>query len=104
MSAVTGRAFVTISDVKTDKLQAGNTDTVNAKVGGRVDWRHSVRDVDITVSGTDASARDYESVPWIKDAVITADTRFRGALPPGCHWAPLAEGGPAEPTHLTFSS
>jgi len=77
MSAVTGRAFVTISDVKTDKLQAGNTDTVNAKVGGRVDWRHSVRDFDITVSGTDASARDYESVPWIKDAVITADTRFR---------------------------
>jgi hypothetical protein len=28
------------------------------------------------LSGTDATARDYESVPAVKDAVITADTHF----------------------------
>jgi len=49
------------------------------QVGGRVDYRQKVNDVNFVLSGTDATARDYEAVPAVKDAVITADTHFNGA-------------------------
>ena len=62
-------------------LQAGHSSEVSTKVGGRVDWRQKVNDFNIVVSGTDATARDYESVPQVKDAVITADTHINGELP-----------------------
>ncbi len=52
---------------------------VATKLGGRVDYHHTVRDFDITISGTDASARDWENVPKWNDFVVTADSRFRGA-------------------------
>ena len=48
------------------------------QVGGRIDYRHCVRDFDIQISGTDATARDSNDLPWLKDAVITADTKLRG--------------------------
>jgi hypothetical protein len=67
-STLTTRGFVTVAN------GAGNGD-VNAKVGGRVDFRHRVNDINFTISGTDASARGYEDIPWVRDAVITADTR-----------------------------
>ena len=85
MPSITTRGFVTFSDVKTDKLGAGNSDSVSTKLGGRVDYHHTIRDFDLTVSGTDASARDWENVPKWNDFVVTADSRFRGApqrIPP----------------------
>ena len=48
------------------------------QVGGRVDYRQKINDVNFVLSGTDASARDYESVPAVKDLVITADTHVNG--------------------------
>lgn len=74
--SVSTRGFVTLSNVSTDQLQAGHSSEVSTKVGGRVDWRQKVNDVNFVVSGTDATARDYESVPQVKDAVITADTNL----------------------------
>lgn len=70
MSSVTGRAFVTLADVT-------KVDDLAPKVGGRVDYRQTIKDFDLTVSGTDATARDADAVPWLKDAVVTADTKFR---------------------------
>jgi hypothetical protein len=43
-----------------------------------VDYRQKINDVNFVLSGTDASARDYESVPAVKDLVITADTHVNG--------------------------
>lgn len=48
------------------------------QVGGRVDYRQKINDVNFVLSGTDASARDYEAVPAVKDVVITADTHVNG--------------------------
>lgn len=48
------------------------------QVGGRVDYRQKINDVNFVLSGTDASARDYENVPAVKDLVITADTHVNG--------------------------
>lgn len=74
MASVNTRGFVTLSNVSTDKLSEGHSSDVAAKVGGRVDYRQKINDVNFVLSGTDASARDYESVPAVKDLVITADT------------------------------
>lgn len=70
------RGFVTLSNVATDKLSEGQSSAATAKVGGRVDYRHKVNDFNFVLSGTDESARDYESAPAVKDVVITADTHF----------------------------
>lgn len=43
-----------------------------------MDYRQKINDVNFVLSGTDASARDYESVPAVKDIVITADTHVNG--------------------------
>lgn len=82
MSNLNVRGFVTLSDVNTDKMKDKHSSGVNSKVGGRVDYRAKVDRFNFVVSGTDSSARDYESVPNIKDAVITADTHHDGAYPP----------------------
>ena len=73
MASITGRGFVTFADI------TAKPDALEPKVGGRVDYRHSTRDVNWCLSGTDATVRDADSVPWLSDAVITADTKFRGA-------------------------
>ena len=44
MSSVTGRAFVTFADVT-------KVDDLAPKVGGRVDYRQTIKDFDLTVSG-----------------------------------------------------
>lgn len=76
MSSLTGRAFVTFSDVtKIDQ---------EPQVGGRVDYRHSVRDFDLCYSATDATARDADAFPALKDGIVTADTKFRGARGSTC--------------------
>ena len=102
MASVTGRAFVTVKDVvDTDNVDA-KVELLHRpcwlrapavifcryrnrpsqwnypQVGGRIDYRHRVRDFDIQISGTDATARDSNDLPWLKDAVITADTKLRG--------------------------
>lgn len=76
MASVSTRGFVTLSNVATDKLQEGQTSQATTKVGGRVDYRHRVNDFDFVLSATDATARDYENVPAVDDAVITADTHI----------------------------
>lgn len=43
-----------------------------------MDYRQKINDVNFVLSGTDASARDYENVPAVKDLVITADTHVNG--------------------------
>jgi len=74
MSNINVRGFVTLSDVNTDKMKDGQSSGVSSKVGGRFDYRQKVDRFNFVASGTDTSARDYENVPNIKDAVITADT------------------------------
>lgn len=78
MSNINVRGFVTLSDVNTDKMKDGQSSGVSSKVGGRFDYRQKVDRFNFVVSGTDTSARDYENVPNIKDAVITADTHHDG--------------------------
>ena len=73
MASVTGRGFVTFADI------TAKPDALEPKVGGRVDYRHSFRDVNFTLSATDATAKDADSIPWLADAVLSADTKFRGA-------------------------
>jgi len=74
MSNLNVRGFVTASGIDSGSLKDGHSSSVTSKVGGRVDYRAKVDRFNFVVSGTDTSARDYESVPNIKDAVITADT------------------------------
>ena len=47
-------------------------------VGGRTDLRKEINDIKFTASITDASARDYEAAPWLKDSIITAEKRLNG--------------------------
>lgn len=76
MAGLNTRGFVTLSNVAADRLSSGESSEVSAKVGGRVDYRQKVNEFNFVLSGTDATARDYESVPAVKDAVITADTHY----------------------------
>lgn len=78
MSNINVRGFVTLSDVNTDKMKDGQSSGVSSSVGGRFDYRQKVDRFNFVASGTDTSARDYENVPNIKDAVITADTHHDG--------------------------
>ena len=78
MSNINVRGFVTLSDVNTDKMKDGQSSGVSSKVGGRFDYRQKVDRFNFVVSGTDTSARDYDNLPNIKDAVITADTHHDG--------------------------
>lgn len=73
-NSLSTRGFATLSGVSTDKLTDGQSSDVKSRVGGRVDYRQKVDRFNFVVSGTDASARDYESVPNVNDVVITADT------------------------------
>lgn len=77
MSNLNVRGFATVAGA--DKLD-GSTDA-SPNVGGRIDYRQKIDRFNFVVSGTDASARNYESAPKIKDAVITADTHQDGAPP-----------------------
>jgi len=70
MANLNVRGFATVAGA--ERLD-GTADPA-PKVGGRVDYRHKVDRFNFVVSGTDDSARNYESAPKVKDAVITADT------------------------------
>jgi hypothetical protein len=73
MANLNVRAFATVAGAEKLDGSIGSTDPA-AKVGGRVDYRAKVDRFNFVVSGTDDSARDYESIPKIRDAVITIDT------------------------------
>ena len=67
---LTGKGFVAINDVGDDRAFS--------TVGGRVDLRKEINEIKFTASITDASARDYEAAPWLKDSIITAEKRLNG--------------------------
>lgn len=67
---MTGKGFVGFNDIAQDRGSVG--------VGGRVDLRKEINDIKFTASITDASARDYEAAPWLKDSIITAEKRLNG--------------------------
>lgn len=86
MSNLNVRGFATVAGA--DKLDGSSgTSEASPNVGGRIDYRQKIDRFNFVVSGTDASARNYEDAPKIKDAVITADTHQDGAPPflrPSC--------------------
>ena len=49
-----------------------------SKVGGRVDVTKDLNEIRFTASVTDASGRDYEAAPWIRDFIVTAEKRLNG--------------------------
>lgn len=65
---LTGKGFVGINDIGKDRAFSS--------VGGRVDLRKKINEIKFTASITDASARDYEAAPWLKDSIITAEKRL----------------------------
>ena len=77
---LTGKGFVSVNDV--------GKDNPFSNVGGRVDLRKEINEIKFTASITDATARDYEAAPWLKDSIITAEKRLNSKLPvtnPLCH-------------------
>lgn len=52
-----------------------------SKVGGRVDVAKEIEEIKFTASITDASARDYEATPWIRDFIVTAEKKLNGGAP-----------------------
>lgn len=71
---LTGKAFVSVNDV--------GKDNPFSNVGGRVDLRKEINEIKFTASLTDASARDYEAAPWLKDSIITAEKRLNSKSSP----------------------
>jgi hypothetical protein len=69
MADVGAKAFVTLNDIT-----SGNA-SLDTKYGGRVDIKREINDINFTLSVTDASIKDYEAAPWIKDAIITAEKK-----------------------------
>ncbi len=67
---LTGKSFVSVNDIGKDK--------VFTNLGGRVDLRKEINEIKFTASITDASARDYEAAPWLKDSIVTAEKRLNG--------------------------
>lgn len=67
---LTGKGFVGFNDIGQDRGSVG--------VGGRVDLRKQINEIKFTASITDATARDYEAAPWLKDSIITAEKRLNG--------------------------
>ncbi|KAL3155581.1 hypothetical protein ABBQ38_010838 [Trebouxia sp. C0009 RCD-2024] len=65
---LTGKGFVGFNDI--------GQDGGSIAVGGRTDLRKEINDIKFTASITDASARDYEAAPWLKDSIITAEKRL----------------------------
>ncbi|DBA69267.1 hypothetical protein WJX79_004479 [Trebouxia sp. C0005] len=65
---LTGKSFVGVNDIGKDK--------VFSNLGGRVDLRKEINEIKFTASITDASARDYEAAPWLKDSIVTAEKRL----------------------------
>ncbi|CAK0787514.1 hypothetical protein CVIRNUC_010734 [Coccomyxa viridis] len=47
-----------------------------SKVGGRVDVTKDINEIRLTGSVTDATARDYEAAPWVRDFIVTAEKRL----------------------------
>ena len=66
---LTGKGFVGVNDI-------GGSDQPYSNLGGRVDLRKEINEIKFTASITDASARDYEAAPWLKDSIITAEKRL----------------------------
>jgi hypothetical protein len=52
-----------------------------SKVGGRVDIAKDINEIKFTASLTDATARDYEATPWIRDFIVTAEKKLNCTLP-----------------------
>ncbi len=50
-----------------------------SKVGGRVDVSKDINEIKFTASLTDASARDYEATPWIRDFIVSAEKKLNCA-------------------------
>ena len=70
---LTGKGFVSVNDVGRDRPFTN--------VGGRADLRKEINEIKFTASITDASARDYEAAPWLKDSIITAEKRLNSKQP-----------------------
>lgn len=51
------------------------------QLGGRVDIRKEINEINFVASFTDSTVRGYESAPHLPDAIITADKRINGK-----HW------------------
>ena len=46
-----------------------------------MDVAKEIEEIKFTASITDASARDYEATPWIRDFIVTAEKKVNGGGP-----------------------
>lgn len=82
----------TESDVLCADLARHNTRSAGtSKVGGRVDVSKELNEINFTASITDASARDYEATPFVRDFILSAEKRLNCEGPP--FYAPAIQSG-----------
>jgi len=70
-AVVSTKAFFVGQDLARHNTRSAGT----SKVGGRVDVAKEIEEIKFTASITDASARDYEATPWIRDFIVTAEKK-----------------------------
>jgi hypothetical protein len=68
---LTGKAYVAVNNV-----DAGGSNSGDARYGGRLDVRKEINEIHFTASITDLSLKDYNNAPYFKDALITAEKRL----------------------------
>lgn len=76
MASLATRGFFNLHNVNSDSLGEG-------KAGGRLDLKKQINDIDFQLSVTDASVKDYEAAPWVKDLLLTGDKRVNDNLAVG---------------------
>jgi hypothetical protein len=74
MALVSTKAFVSVDEI------GAKGNTAGSKVGGRVDIRKEINEINFVASFTDSTIRGYESAPHLPDALITADKRINDKL------------------------
>ncbi len=76
MTTIAAKAFAIGEVVDT----RGGNDKVETRFGARTDVSQRIENFTLTASVTDSTIRDVEAAPWLKDAIITAETTEGGLL------------------------
>ena len=74
------------------------------QVGGRVDIKKEIDEINFVASLTDSTVRGYDSAPYLPDAIITADKRINSEHPRTCLPCRFCLSAPAAPGHETSST
>jgi hypothetical protein len=74
MAVISAKAFVALDELGSK----GNT--AGSKVGGRLDIKKEISEINFVASLTDSTIRGYESAPHLPDAIVTADKKINSNL------------------------